>query len=336
MLAFLLLFKPKPKGEHGMSVLSRVNNLDLVGNIIFLGAAIMLFLALELTTQGESWGTARIIGLLCGFGVTSILFVAWLWWKQDRALIPPAVVLQRSVATSCILAFLIYSALLAQTYFLPIWFQAILGKSALESGVDMIPYFLVNAFFSLLAGILVSVVGYYVPPCLLGNAIATVGCGLLTTLSPGTSTAKWAGYQILVAAGFGLSIQQGFTAVQTVLPREQVSIGTSAVVACQSFGGAIFVSVGNSIFQNELLALSAANPIPGVDIRKIISSGATAFRDLVPEDVLPSLLPVYNNALRQVFIATIPLAGLAFLASFFLEWRTVKPSAGRSTASEHK
>lgn len=324
MLALVIFFRPTTKAQHRMPVLERFRNLDLVGNVIFLGAAVMLFLALELTTQGEPWGTARIIGLLCGFGVASTVFVAWQWWRQDSALIPPAIVMQRSVAASCILAFLIYAALLAHTYFLPIWFQAVLGKSALQSGVDMIPYFIVNAFFSILAGVLVSVIGYYVPPCLIGNAIATAGCGLLTLLSPNTTTAQWAGYQILVAAGFGLSIQQGFTAVQTVLPRDQVSIGTAAVVACQSFGGAIFVSVGNSIFQKELMASLTRNPIQGVDVAEVISNGATAFRDLVPEDVLPAMLVVYNAALRKVFIATIPLAGLAFFTAFLLEWRSVK------------
>lgn len=324
MLAFVIFFRPASKAQQRLPVIERFQNLDLVGNIIFLGAAVMLFLALELTTQGEPWDTARIIGLLCGFGVVALLFVVWQWWRQDRALIPPAVIMQRSVAASCILAFLIYAALLAHTYFLPIWFQAVLGKSALESGVDMIPYFIVNAFFSILAGVLVSIIGYYVPPCLIGNAIATVGCGLLTLLSPNTTTAEWVGFQILVAAGFGLSIQQGFTAVQTVLPRDQVSIGTAAVVACQSFGGAIFVSVGNNIFQKELMVDLERNPIPGVDVAKVISAGATAFRDLVPEDVLPTMLVVYNDALRKVFIATIPLAGLAFFATFFIEWRSVK------------
>lgn len=284
----------------------------------------MLFLALELTTLGESWGSATIIGLLCGFAITFTIFIVWLWWRGDNALLPPSIITQRSVAASCILAFLIYSALLAHSYFLPIWFQAVLGKSALQSGVDMIPYFVVNAVFSFVAGVFVSVVGYYVPPCLIGNAIATVGCGLLTMLSPSTSTVEWAGYQVLVAAGFGLSIQQGFTAVQTVLPRHQVSIGTAAVVACQSFGGAIFVSAGNSIFQNQLIVLWEKQPVQGVDIRNIISSGATAFRDLVPESVLPDLIVIYNDALRQVFLATIPLAGLAFFATFLLEWKSVK------------
>lgn len=192
----------------------------------------------------------------------------------------------------------------------------------------MIPYFVVNAFFSVIAGIFVSVIGYYIPPCLAGNAIATVGCGLLTMLSPNTTTAQWAGFQVVVAAGFGLCIQQGFTAVQTVLPADQIAIGTAAVVACQSLGGAIFISIGNTIFQGHLLEASSRNKIPNIDIREVIAAGATAFRSSVPPESLPALVREYNEALRMVFVAAVPLAGLGLLSSLCLEWKSVR---GRET-----
>ena len=72
-------------------------------------------------------------------------------------------------AASCAQAFTTYGALLILTYFLPIWFQAIRGTSAIGSGVDMIPYFVVNAFFSLLAGVFVSAVGYFAAPAIVGH-----------------------------------------------------------------------------------------------------------------------------------------------------------------------
>lgn len=284
----------------------------------------MLFLALEEGTAGKSWQSAQIIGLFCGFGAVSVIFVLWLYFKGDDALVPLSIVCQRTVAASCIMSFMIYGALLVQTYFLPIWFQAILGRTALQSGVDMIPFFVINAVFSIIAGILVSVVGYFVPPCIVGNAVATIGSGLLVLLSPRSNTAAWAGYECLVAVGFGLSIQQGFTAVQTVLPESDVPIGTAAVVACQSLGGAIFVSVGNSIFQSHFIDAASHQNIPGVNIRDILTAGATAFRQTVPQNSLPALLSIYNEALRQVFYSGVALAGVAFIASFFLEWKSVK------------
>lgn len=318
----LLFFSPKKTRHSERSFWDRFLDLDIIGNVLLLGASIMLFLALEYTTLGVPWNSAEIIGLLVGFGVTSIVFSGWQIWKRDGALMPPRIVTQRTVAASCGMAFMTYGALINLTFFLPIWFQAIKGDSAIISGVNMIPYFVINAFFSLLAGVFVSVIGYVTPPAVIGSAIGTVGLGLLTLLNVDTTAAQWVGYEILSSAGFGLSIQQGFTAVQTVLEPEDMAIGTAAVVAAQSLGGAIFLSVGNSVFQSQLQ--KSAGSVPGVDIKTVIDSGAAAFRHIVPAEQLPSMLELYNRALKAVFTVSIPLGGLAALISCFMEWKSVK------------
>ena len=210
-------------------------------------------------------------------------------------------------------------------YFLPIWFQAVEGDSAIRSGVNMIPYMLANAVFSLLAGIFVSKNGYFTPPAIIGLAIGTAGCGLLRMLHVSTPSSNWIGYQVLVSAGLGMAVQQGFVAVQTVLPLEQVSIGTAAVVASQSFGGAIFISVANTIFQTTLLSHIAKSPLlSGLDTSTLTSTGITEFRSMVTSEQLQVLLEFYNISLRNVFITCIPLVALAFLTSLGLEWRSVK------------
>ncbi|KAK0730372.1 major facilitator superfamily domain-containing protein [Lasiosphaeris hirsuta] len=331
--AMVLFFKPKKHTHAHRKFIDRFMDLDILGNFLLLGGAIMLFLALEFTTQGIAWSSAEIIGLLVGFGIISIIFIAWQWWKGDAALMPPRIVTQRTVSASCVMAFMTYGAIINLTFFLPIWFQAIRGDSAIVSGVNMIPYFAVNAFFSLLAGVFVSVIGYVTPPAVIGSAIGTVGLGLLTLLKVDTTTAQWAGYEILTSAGFGLSIQQGFTAVQTVLDQADMAVGTAAVVASQSLGGAIFLSVGNSVFQNQLLKASAENLLPGVDIKKVIDSGAAAFRNIVPAEERPAMLEVYNRALQTVFIVGIPLGALAAIASCFIEFKSVKKTKAKEGKS---
>lgn len=48
-------------------------------------------------------------------------------------------------------------------YFVPIWFQAIKGVTALKSGIMNLPLILMVVIGSLGGGILVSILGYYVP-----------------------------------------------------------------------------------------------------------------------------------------------------------------------------
>ncbi|KAI4861503.1 MFS general substrate transporter [Hypoxylon rubiginosum] len=334
IIVMILVYHPRVRDGPKRTPFKRFIDLDLVGNVILLAASVMLFLALEYTLTGAAWASAKVIGLLCGAFATAVVLVLWLWWKQDAALIPPAIAKQRTVAASCLMAFFTYGALLIHTYFLPIWFQAILGYSAIQSGVAMIPYFVANALFSVFSGIFVSVVGYFTPPAILGSAIGTVGCGIITLFSPKMTTAMWIGFEILASAGFGMSIQQGFTAVQTVLGPDELAVGTAAVVASQSLGGAVFISVGNSVFQNRLQSLVSQTEIPGLDVGAVVSAGAVAFRDVVPAADLPALLALYDAALHTVLIVAVPLGALACLSCCFLQWKSVKKPASLAAAGD--
>ncbi|KIW13259.1 hypothetical protein PV08_08446 [Exophiala spinifera] len=307
---------------------SRLLELDIIGNIILLGGTTMLILALQFSEQRYSWSSARCVGLLCGFGATLLIFIAWVLYRGDAALIPPRIVRQRTVAASCVAGFLIYGALLLHSYYLPIWFQAIKGTSAIHSGVNMIPYMVANALFSLLAGIFVSKNGLFAPPAVVGCAIGTVGSGLLATIGPSTPSSRWIGFEVLISAGLGMAIQQGFSAVQALLDVEDVPIGTAAVVASQSFGGAIFVSVGNTLLQNHLLNKKNAASIPGVNIRAALELGATEFRRTVPVKDLPALISLYNDSLRIAFIAAVPLCGAAFICCLCMEWKRLGTAKG--------
>lgn len=311
---------PKKHALMGKSLFYRALELDLIGNVILLGAFVMLFLALQFTEERIPWNSAKVIGLLAGAGGTFTIFCLWQWWKAEGALIPPRILKQRTVAASCAAAFFLYAAILIHNFYLPTWFQAIENASAIQSGVNMIPYVLANAIFSVLAGIFVSANGYFIIPAVIGTTIGTIGSYFLSTIGPDTSTGRWIGYQVLVSAGLGMAIQQGFTAVQIVLPLEEAAIGTAAVVASQSLGGAIFIAVGNTILSNRLLDAN----IPGVNIDVVLTSGAADFRKFVPAEKLAPVVAAYASAMQKVFTAAIPMAGMAVVACCFLEFRSVK------------
>ncbi len=328
VLAMLLFFHPVENKKAHRGLKERLMDLDLVGNAVLLVASTFSFFALEFVTEGYSWTSTPVFALGLSGLVIGAFFPAWLKIRGDKALLPPRIVLQRTVAASCGMSFMIYGALINLTYFLPIWFQAIRGVTALQSGIDMIPYFIVNAAFSLLAGWFVSKAGYVTPPAVAGCALGTIGLGLMTLLGVGTTTATWVGIQVLTSAGFGTSIQQGFTAVQTVLPQEDMAIATAAVVASQSAGGALFLAVGNSVFQKQLRN-AAGGALDGIDVKGLIDSGAASFRQLVPADRLPAILEVYNKAITTVFIVSIPLGGLAAIIACFIQWNSVRKAASR-------
>ncbi|KAI4168061.1 MAG: hypothetical protein LQ343_006694 [Gyalolechia ehrenbergii] len=106
---------------------------------------------------------------------------------------------------------------------------------------------------ALFAGGLITATGYYTPFMTISSILVSLGTWFLSTFNPSTGHPKWIGYQALFGLSSGLGMNQALMAAQTVLPLDDVSIGTALVIFAQALGGAIFVSAAENIFTNNLL-----------------------------------------------------------------------------------
>ncbi len=207
-------------------------------------------------------------------------------------------------------------------YYLPIWFQAIDGDSAVKSGISLLPMVLPIVAASILTGQLVSRIGYYTPFLIFGVCLTAIGSGLLTTLEIDTLKGNWVGFQILYGFGLGSCSQAPNMAAQTVLPREDVTIGASLMFFGQQLFGAIFTSVGQNLLDNQLANRLAG--IPGIGRLIIQSTGATELLNLIPTEYHTIALEAYNNSLRVDFQVGLIIACLSILGALGMEWRSVK------------
>ncbi|EED16793.1 conserved hypothetical protein [Talaromyces stipitatus ATCC 10500] len=211
---------------------------------------------------------------------------------------------------------------LLPAYYLPVWFQAIKGDSAVESGIHILPFILALVVATVLTGVLISCIGYYTPFLILGICLAAVGSGLLTTLGVKTSAGKWVGYQLLYGFGLGACFQTPNMAAQTVLPRNEVSIGASLMLFGQTLFGAILVSIDQNVLDGQL-----ANRLAGIaDItpQQIENAGVTGILAMIPSEYHEAALEAYNASLRVCFQVAVVVACLALLGGLGMEWRSVK------------
>lgn len=243
---------------------------------------------------------------------------------------------QRNVAAASVVSFGFGSVLLITAFYLPIWYQAIKGTSAVDSGIQLLPYFLITVVFVIGSGVLVSKIGYHTPVLNVGTAIAVVACGLFTTFTVDTSKAEAIGFQVVIGTGLGLALIQSQNAVQTVLSRGDIPVGITTITFSQFLGGTIFVSVCQSILTNTLKS-KLSSSIPDLDVQQLSSTGATNLKNLVSEKMLPILLAAYNKGIVNVFYVSPAVALLAFVASLSLERRSVRqPVAVEEDKAEEK
>lgn len=267
-----------------------------------------------------------------------ITFVVVQIYKPDTATVPPRIFKQRSIMAGAWATLCIGAQMMIFVYFLPIWFQAIKGVNAVDSGIRLLPMLLPMVFASIVTGVLVSRIGYYAPPMIVGNCVLAVGCGLLTTLQVDSGEGKWVGYQVVYGIGLGCTFQAPNLAAQTVLAHRDVPVGTSLMFFSQLLGGAIFTSVGQNVLNSELI--KRLSPLPGFDPSLLQTTGATTLIASLPPDLRGPVLYGYNESLRKVFQVGLIMATLVIFGSLGLEWRSVKKNkpkkADAATAEEGK
>ncbi|TQN68789.1 Efflux pump aflT [Colletotrichum shisoi] len=321
LLVIVLVLRPPEQDLGGASLWEKLGQLDFAGTTVLVPGVVCLLLALQWGGVEYAWNNPRMIALLVLAAVLLVSFVAVQILLPETATVPPRIMRNRSIAFASWAAFFNGGHMMISAYFLPIYFQAIQGVSAVDSGIRTLPLVLSLTVFSVVSGGVITRLGYYTPVMLLGTCILAVGAGLLTTLQVHTGAAKWAGYQVIYGIGMGMSFQAPNLAAQTVLKIKDVPVGTSIMFFSQTLGGAIFISVGQNVLNNQLV--KRIRGIPGLDGIDLKGSGATTLTKL-PAEVRDPVLKAYNDALRVVFVVGLVLACSVLIGAGGMEWKSVK------------
>jgi hypothetical protein len=195
--------------------------------------------------------------------------------------------------------------------------------SATQSGIRNLPVILGLVVISMIAGGLVTAVGYYTPFMLISAVLMAIGSGLLTTFEVDTGSPQWIGYQFIFGAGVGFGMQQTLVAVQTVLPAADVPIGTAIMMFSQTLGGALFISVAQNVFTNQLIK-NLKTVVPDLDPAIVLVVGATELKNQIEQRYLPGVLTAYNLALTQTFYVSVATATVSIVGAAFVQWTSMK------------
>ncbi|PYI00692.1 MFS general substrate transporter [Aspergillus sclerotiicarbonarius CBS 121057] len=340
LVGILLVFTsiPEPAGKPKVAEVFRwviLKKFDLFGFVLFAPAAIMLLLALQWGGSEFAWKSSTVIGLFCGSAATFFVFGLWERRMGAEAMIPGQMVKQRIIWCSCLAMSMMFGMTMILSYYLPIYFQSVRGKSALTSGVDLLPQILCQLVMAVTSGILTGRVGYYLPWGIFGAILTSIGCGLLAMLSPTTVTRDWAGYEALIGFGRGAATQVPMIAIQNAVPPNQISTAMAILTFSQTFGGSIFLAVAEVIFTAGLRK-KIPEYAPSISPETVISAGATGFREVVPAKDLLSVLVAYSKAIDEVFYLGAALCVAQFIFSWGMGWKNIKKGKQEKKPVENK
>ncbi|GJD04571.1 MFS transporter [Colletotrichum higginsianum] len=320
---------PLPPPPPAPSLLQKAARFDPLGTLLLVPAVVCLLLALQWGGTKYAWGDARVWGCLLAFGLLTIALVSSQLWGGDNATLPPRVMRQRTVIAGALQMACSAAAMFAQNFFLPFYFQVVLGTTATGSGVLILPYVVTMAVIGIFAGAGMSQVSSYKPFGWVGTAIFVIGSGLLYTLKVDSPTASYIGFQVIIGVGTGIAWQVPFVAVQRASAKGKAikasdgPIANALMAFFNSLGASLGISIAQNVFASSLQNRLAAVPgITAAQIATIMNAGTgVGLRDpnVLPSEMLLPVLTQYNSAIRSTFIVATVFSGLGFLASLLYD-----------------
>lgn len=321
ILAFVLkLHNPRTPMRQGLAAV------DWFGMITIVGGTLMVLLGLEFGGVTFPWNSATVICLIV-FGVmVACLFILVEWKVAKYPIIPMRLFHSRSNVASLAVSACHGFVFISASYYLPLYFQAVLGASPLNSGVYILPFSISLALVSTMTGIIIRKTGKYLPCIIFGMTVMTIGYGLFLDLGPTANWAKIVCFQLVAGIGVGPNFQSPLISLQsTVQPRDMAS-ATATFGFIRQLATSISVVIGGVVFQNgmqkqypallEELGPDTANLLSGANAGA--SVGLVAKLEGREGEIARE---AYWNALKTMYIMYVAFAGLGLVLSFFVGQR---------------
>ncbi|KAG9496043.1 hypothetical protein J7337_012617 [Fusarium musae] len=217
-----------------------LRSLDWPGFAFIIGGTICFLYGLEAGSGGLApWNSAFVICLLV-FGVIILaLFMVWEAKFAKNPIIPIRIFQSTTNIAAFAVANLHSFIFIACDYFLPLYFQVVLGFSPIISGVTLFPLILPMSISTGVGGLIVRKTGNYKLIILVGAALMTLGIGLFISLGQRKEWPKLVIAEVIAGLGCGVLFQNPMIALQTHVRQRDMA----ATMSAYTFMRGLFVSV---------------------------------------------------------------------------------------------
>ena len=197
------------------------------------------------------WGDPKIVGLLALSVAMLVSFVPIERRAGTHALVPRAVMRNRSFTASCVAILFMSATFFAALLYLPQFMEKQLGYSPLEAGVGMLPFLAVFAAVSFSAGPLYDRLGAKTLS-VVGAACITVAPFLFSLVDRGSGYSSLILGMVVLGIGIGSFYPTATTAGVTSVDESQTSLAGGIVYMFQIAGGSIGLGLTTTVFSSAI------------------------------------------------------------------------------------
>ncbi|KAI1113276.1 MFS general substrate transporter [Nemania sp. NC0429] len=314
---FLEVHRPRTPVIEGLLAM------DWLGTLASVGATVMFLLGLGYGGVAYAWDSAVVVNLIV-FGIVALVVFVLIEWKVAKYPITP-LRLFRSTSNIAVfgIAYIHGAVFIANLYFLPLYFQSVLGASPILSGVYLLPVAVTLCVTSSLTGVYISKTGRYRPPIYFGLVVLIIGTGLYINLQAYPSWSRIIIFQIISGIGIGPVFQAPIIAIFSLTKPADIASAAATFFFARDIATAMSIVFGGVIFQNRIAAHAGTiRAALSSDTAEEIINGATSRAlDIIPTlpgDQRQVVISAYNESLRDEWIFYTALAGVAIILSVFI------------------
>jgi len=192
--------------------------------------------------QRDDWFESHFILTLTLIAVTALIFVGFWEWRHKDPIIDLHLFRDRTFAVSNLLMFMLGFALLGSTLLLPLFMQTMLGYTAQQSGLALMPGGFAIMLLLPLVGFLLS---RYMPRWLLVFGLVVLAASLfhMTSFDLEVDFRTVVIARIIQAVGMAFLFVPINTAAYAFLPREKNNAASGLMNLARNMGGSVGISV---------------------------------------------------------------------------------------------
>ena len=278
---------------------------------VALSAGFLTALTLALIQASSwGWGSAAVVGLLIASVCMFALFVV-VERRAASPIITFAFFRRRNFAGATIVIFVLDFSFGALLFFLPLYFQEILGYSPAEVGVLLLPLTVLMVIGSPLGGRAAARVGPR-PPIAAGLAAMGLAVYLISTISIDTGYSQLWLPSALMGFGVGFALTPMNLAAMNAISRDHAGAASGLLVTLSGLGSTLGVAVTGAVFNEVFLTrtISSVGELgvhvgrtQGQQLDQTLSGGSGTAQTL--DHIAGSSAHQVEQAIREAFVSAL-------------------------------
>lgn len=303
------------------------NPIDFLGAALLVGGITCILLATTWIGVVDEGRSRAIVSLALGI---ALLFAFILQeTRTAEPIMPMRLFRNRTFNTFGTLAIIAGFAMFSSIAFLPLFLQIVMGASATESALLLLPFLIGIPVASAASGRAITTLGKYRIFPIAGTAAMFLGFYLLGATDADTSRVTAAVYMFVLGTGTGLVLQVLVLAVQNSVEYRDLGIATSSIIFFRSLGGAFGTSILGALLTTRL---SSQLPQTAWDATArgmeggLLQASPGELNDL-PARLHHAVVDVFADSFHELFLWMLPVVALGFILTISVREIPLKESA---------